>query len=63
MNPSLLTVSQAARALGLSSERVRQLADKGQLPAINTPLGRLFRPDDIAALARKRNERPDGEEG
>lgn len=47
-----LTGTQAAQRLGLSGERVRQLATRGQgrrLPSLVTPLGRLYHPDDIAA--------------
>lgn len=54
---SQLTSSQAARILGLSTERVRQLADQGQLRCADTPLGRLFASDDVEALRVKRSER------
>jgi excisionase family DNA binding protein len=49
-----LTASQAARLLGLSSERVRQLARQGRLKGHDTPLGRLYDRDDVEALKRER---------
>lgn len=39
-----LTVSQAARLLGLSVSRVRQLTDAGELVCRRTALGRLISP-------------------
>ena len=51
---SLLSPSQAARVLGVSSERVVQLANDGKLTAIRTALGRLFEPGDVEHLARER---------
>ncbi len=45
--PELLTTSDVARLLGVSSDRVRQLARTGQLPSSRTPYGRLF---DAAAV-------------
>lgn len=54
MNTEQLTVSQSARLLGLSAERVRQLASSGQLPSTITPLGRLFERVDVERLARQR---------
>jgi excisionase family DNA binding protein len=50
----LLSPSQAARLAQLSSERIRQLADCGALPATKTALGRLYRRADIEALIEKR---------
>jgi excisionase family DNA binding protein len=49
-----LTVSQAARILGLSAERVRQLASTGRLASIVTPLGRLFAVADVERLVERR---------
>jgi len=45
--PEWLTTSDVARLLGVSSDRVRQLARTGQLPYSQTPYGRLF---DAAAV-------------
>jgi excisionase family DNA binding protein len=53
---SLLGPSQVARVLGVSRERVVQLANEGRLTAMMTPLGRLFDADDVERLAREREE-------
>jgi len=52
-----LTPSQAARALGISAVRVRQLENAGQLPAIRTSFGRLFDPDVVEQARRERETR------
>ena len=52
-----LTSSQAAERLGLSKQRILQLADDGTLACLRTPLGLLFRPDVVDDLARRRAER------
>ena len=49
-----LTPAQAARQLGISAIRVRQLADEGQLRCQRTPLGRLFDVADVERLAEQR---------
>ena len=54
MAEEMLTTSQAARRLGLSSERVRQLSDQGALGCRRTPLGRLYDPADLARFAERR---------
>ena len=52
----LMTVSQVARRLNLSAERVRQLARSGQLPADQeTELGRLWLPETIERFALVRS--------
>ncbi|MCU1358017.1 MAG: hypothetical protein JWM89_3435 [Acidimicrobiales bacterium] len=56
-----LTASQAARILGLSAERVRQLATAGTLPCVETPLGRLFDADEVDRLHARRQ--PKGDSG
>lgn len=43
----LLSVSEAARVLELSAQRLRTLADAGIVPCLRTPLGRLFDPSDL----------------
>lgn len=53
----VLTTSEAARCLGLSAERVRQLVRAGQLRAVETPLGRLFPRDEVERLAALRRQR------
>jgi excisionase family DNA binding protein len=51
----LLTPSDAARVLGLSSDSVRALADAGKLPMLRTVSGRrLFRRGDVDRLAADR---------
>ncbi len=47
--PDLLTTSDVARLLGVSSDRVRQLARTGQLPSSRTPYGRLFNAAEVRA--------------
>ena len=53
---TLLTTAQAARELNLSVERIRQLAAKGVLPSVTTPLGRLFDREDVNTLKLARTE-------
>ncbi len=48
--------AQAAWLLGLSEQRVRQLADAGDLPSMRTPLGCLFDRGDIEAFAEAREQ-------
>jgi hypothetical protein len=50
--------AQAAGVLGMSTERVRQIARAGRLPCTWTPLGRLFHADAVDALARQRAQQP-----
>jgi len=50
-----MTVSQVARRLGLSAERVRQLARLGRLvPDQVTELGRLWLPETVERFAATR---------
>lgn len=51
-----LTTSQAARVLGLSAQRVRQLVDEGKLQATVTPLGRLLDAESVLKLYTERQE-------
>jgi excisionase family DNA binding protein len=55
-NPEeLLTPSEAAHILSLSSDTVRLLSDKGALPTLRTMSGRrLFRRVDVERLAEER---------
>jgi excisionase family DNA binding protein len=51
----LMTPSDAARILGLSSDSVRALSDSGRLPTLRTVSGRrLFRRGDVEKLATER---------
>ena len=53
----LLTVGDAARILGLSTSRVRQLAENGTLTIMRTSSGiRLFPRRDIERLSRLREQ-------
>jgi excisionase family DNA binding protein len=49
-----LSMSQAARLLGLSTARVRQLISDGQLRAERTVLGRLVDPASLNELMEQR---------
>ena len=52
----LMTVSQVARRLNLSSERIRQLARAGRLPPDQeTELGRLWLPATVERFATARH--------
>lgn len=51
-----LGVTEAARRLGLSSDRVRALIRTGQLPAVKTPLGSLIPEHELARYAQRRQE-------
>lgn len=51
----MYTPAQTAAILGVSTERVRQLARSGRLPCIHTPLGRLFDNEAIEAFASTRD--------
>jgi hypothetical protein len=50
----MLTRQQAAQALGVGPERVRQMHADGSLPALSTPLGNLYDPKDVEALRLSR---------
>ena len=55
-----MTTSEVARALGLSSARIRQLLQAGELPYRQTALGRLVDPEDVAWLRVEREPRQKG---
>lgn len=52
-----LTTTQAARILDVSSRRVVQMAEKGELLYERTPLGRLYDAADVARIADERAAR------
>lgn len=55
---AFLTTHEVARALGLTTGRIRQLADTGRLPVTRTPAGwRLFAAADVARLGEERARR------
>ena len=51
-----LSLGQAAHRLGLSRQRVSALVRAGRLPAILTPLGRLYRTADLARYSAERRQ-------
>ena len=58
MQAAPLLTSQVANILGVSSETVRQLENRGQLKALKTAGGvRLFDPEEVQRFARSREER------
>ena len=58
MSAPPITVSEAARILGLSADRVRQLERTGALPSIRTASGmRLFDRTVVERVAGERQER------
>lgn len=46
-----MTTGQVARALGVSSTRVRQLSDEGRIAHLSTALGKLYDPAAVEAMA------------
>lgn len=53
-NQEKLTSGQAGRILDVSTETIRAWATAGVLPAMETPLGRLFDRADVEALRIQR---------
>ncbi|MGE0541506.1 MAG: helix-turn-helix domain-containing protein [Dehalococcoidia bacterium] len=54
-NPELLSTAEAARILGVTPDRIRQMATNGDLvPVEVTSLGRLFARQSVEQLARQR---------
>jgi hypothetical protein len=51
------SVAEAARTLGVTPQRVRQILAASQLRYQQTSLGRLIDPDDLERLGREREER------
>jgi excisionase family DNA binding protein len=57
----MMTSGEAARVLGVSAERVRQLENAGQIEAMRTASGlRLFSAVAVEALRRRRQQCDDG---
>jgi excisionase family DNA binding protein len=56
-----LTTSQAARRLNLSAPRIRQMLAAGQLPCIQTGLGRLSPAEAIEELRKERERKRGGQ--
>ncbi len=57
---SYLAPAEAARVLGVSGARVRQMVAEGKLPALMTPLGRLLPAGAVEDEARRRAEKGGG---
>ncbi len=51
-----VSTSTAARLLGVSENRVRQLAAAGRLPYTETVLGKLFDRQTVEQLAERRRQ-------
>lgn len=52
--PQLLTISTAAKRLGISQGTLRVYADKGIIPVITLPSGhRRFKPEDVERLRKE----------
>lgn len=49
-----MTGSQVARRLGVTPQRVIQLANAGRIEHVRTPHGRLYDPVDVERFARER---------
>jgi excisionase family DNA binding protein len=52
-----LAPSQAARLLGISAERIRQLVKEGRLDALPSPLGNLIQRESALEYLRTRSTR------
>ena len=52
-----LSPSQAGRRLGVTPQRIVQLARAGEVEHVLTPLGRLLDPADVERLAEERRQR------
>jgi excisionase family DNA binding protein len=50
----LLSTHEVARRLDLSTDYVRRVIRSGRIPSTPTSLGRLVRPQDVDAFARRR---------
>lgn len=58
----LITAAEAARVVGVSEARIRQLAAQGKLSPRRCPHGSLFVRHEVEALARSRRA-PRGRDG
>lgn len=54
LNQATMSISQAARILGLSGSRIRQLIDDDRIRIISSPLGRLVLADSVEELRVQR---------
>jgi len=51
-----MSAGQASRRIGVSDETIRRLVMRGALPAIETPIGRLFLPEDVERVRIEREQ-------
>jgi hypothetical protein len=58
-----LSPAQAARLLGVTPERIRQLERAGRVTCVRTALGRLLDPADVERLAAERERAYQAAEG
>lgn len=54
LDEEYLSPAQAARRLAISKAAVVRLSDLGRLPVTMTPIGRLYRIEDVDRLAERR---------
>ena len=54
---TLITTSDAARILGLTPGRVRQLVNEEKIPSTPTAYGSLFDPEDVKRYKAQREAR------
>lgn len=54
----LLSTRETAALLGLSRQRVQELAQAGRLPSLLVGNSRVFRPEDVARFRRQPTGRP-----
>jgi hypothetical protein len=53
----LLPTTEATHVIGVSAERLRQLAVAGTIPSISTPLGRLYAREALEQYVAERGAR------
>lgn len=56
--PEYITPMEASRLLNLSTSRIRDLADAGEIKVIRTQLGRLFERASVLGYAERRLKNP-----
>ncbi len=52
-----LSPSKAAQQIGVAPITLKLWAKQGRVPALRTPIGLVFRTEDVEQLARQRAER------
>jgi excisionase family DNA binding protein len=60
--PKLLTISEAAKRLGISQKTLRKWADSGEIAVVRLPSGyRRFEPAEVERTLRAMGYRGEGE--